>query len=72
VAVALLRVKHVEIVNYQALLAWSCRCAMDKVADLLQRSLAEELILAQELSSFAYATNRSGLFDPAPAEATIN
>lgn len=72
VAMALLRVKHLEIVSYQALLAWSCRCAMDKVTDLLQRSLAEELVLAQELSSYAFATSRSGLFDPAPAEATIN
>jgi ferritin-like metal-binding protein YciE len=72
VSLALLRVKHLEIATYQALLAWSCRCGMDQVTDLLHRSLAEELALAQELSRYAFATSQSGLFEPAPAEATIN
>jgi ferritin-like metal-binding protein YciE len=72
VALALLRVKHLEIVGYQALLAWSHRCAMDKVTKLLQRSLAEEIALAHEFSNYALATDQSGLFEPAPAEATIN
>jgi ferritin-like metal-binding protein YciE len=71
-ALALLHVKHLEIVSYQALLAWSYRCGMDKPASLLQRSLTEELIIAQELSEYAFAASNSGLFEPAPAEATIN
>jgi ferritin-like metal-binding protein YciE len=71
-ALALLHVKHLELVSYQALLAWSYRCGMDKPASLLQRSLTEELAMAQELSEHAFAASKSGLFEPAPAEATIN
>lgn len=73
IGLALLSILHLQIVRLQSLIAWSRRCSMDHLAELLQVPLVEKVVFARRMGVHALAADQLALRETRePVGRTLN